>query len=46
VVSDKLTKDLSVLAEHITTRIDLEDELIFAMLGRGYTIPAAQSPAP
>lgn len=34
-----LTEDLSTLGEEIATRIELEDRLIFAMLGPDYTIP-------
>ncbi len=39
-----LAKDLSTLGEEVTTRIELEDQLILAMLGPDYEIPAA-SPA-
>ena len=35
-----LTEDLSTLGEEVTTRIELEDQLIIAMLGPDYTIPA------
>ncbi|MBT8445513.1 MAG: Rsd/AlgQ family anti-sigma factor [Gammaproteobacteria bacterium] len=35
------TEDLSRLGEEITTRIELEDQLIGAMLGEEYTIPPA-----
>ena len=36
----RLASDLSRLAERITTRIELEDRLILAMLGQGYAIPS------
>jgi regulator of sigma D len=36
-----LTEDLSTLGEEVTTRIELEDRLIIAMLGPDYAIPAA-----
>lgn len=40
-----LAQDLSQLAEHITTRIELEDQLIDAMLGSdGPNAPAARAP--
>ncbi len=35
-----LTEDLSTLGEEVTTRIELEDQLIIAMLGPDYPIPA------
>jgi regulator of sigma D len=35
-----LTEDLSTVGEEVTTRIELEDQLIIAMLGPDYTIPA------
>ncbi len=35
------TEDLSKLGEEITTRIELEDQLIGAMLGTEYSIPAS-----
>lgn len=38
-----LAVDLSRLGEAITTRIELEDRLIMAMLGTEYQIPAALS---
>jgi regulator of sigma D len=34
-----LAKDLSTLGEEVTTRIELEDQLILAMLGPDYAIP-------
>ena len=37
--------DLSVLAEEITTRIELEDRLILAMLGEQYDIPSPDARA-
>lgn len=43
-VQSGLMADLSVLAEEITTRIELEDKLIFAMLGEEYAIPRHDSP--
>ncbi len=39
VVREKLANDLSRLAEEVTTRIELEDELITAMLGPDFSIP-------
>lgn len=36
-----LARDLSMLGEEVTTRIELEDRLISAMLGREYAIPGA-----
>jgi regulator of sigma D len=36
----RLAGDLSKLAERITTRIELEDQLILAMLGQDYAIPS------
>lgn len=41
-IQSKLAQDLSQLGEQITTRIELEDRLIIAMLGSGYTIPEAR----
>jgi regulator of sigma D len=35
-----LAEDLSTLGEEVTTRIELEDQLIISMLGPDYTIPA------
>lgn len=35
-----LAKDLSTLGEEVTTRIELEDQLILALLGPEYAIPA------
>lgn len=43
-LSENLAADLSLLAEQVTTRIELEDRLILALLGPDYAIPAA-SPA-
>lgn len=40
-----LMSDLSVLAEEITTRIELEDRLILAMLGEQYDIPGPDARA-
>jgi len=45
IIKNKLTTDLSRLAEEVTTRIDLEDQLITAMLGRDYHIPDVQPQA-
>ena len=39
-LNDKFVQDLSTLGEEVTTRIELEDQLILAMLGPEYTIPA------
>lgn len=39
---DKLAADLSALAEQVTTRIELEDQLILAMLGSDYSIPPVE----
>jgi len=39
VIQTKLTADLSQLAEQLTTRIELEDSLILAMLGDNFAIP-------
>ncbi len=36
-----LARDLSALGEEVTTRIELEDRLISAMLGTDYAIPGA-----
>jgi len=41
-----LMGDLSVLAEEIATRIELEDQLILAMLGDDYPIPEAAASVP
>lgn len=38
-LDDHLAADLSQLAEQVTTRIELEDQLILAMLGDDYAIP-------
>ena len=45
VIQGQLTNDLSTLAEEITTRIELEDQLILAMLGEEYSIPESGSAA-
>lgn len=45
VIEGHLTNDLSALAEEITTRIELEDRLILAMLGDRYSIPQSDSAA-
>lgn len=37
-----LNTDLSALGEQVTTRIELEDQLILAMLGSDYTIPEVE----
>jgi regulator of sigma D len=42
-LSANLAQDLSTLAEQVTTRIELEDRLILAMLGPEYAIPAPRS---
>jgi regulator of sigma D len=44
-IQARLASDLSVLGEELTTRIELEDRLIMAMLGDEYPIPAAGSAA-
>ena len=41
-IREKLMKDLSQLAEELSTRIELEDRLIMAMLGTDYAIPEAR----
>ena len=38
-----LAEDLSTLGEEVTTRIELEDRLILAMLGPDYAIPSHSS---
>jgi regulator of sigma D len=38
-IKTKLASDLSLLAEEITSRIDLEDQLILSMLGHDFPIP-------
>lgn len=38
-VSSHLANDLSTLGEEVTTRIELEDKLILAMLGPDYALP-------
>ncbi|MCB1747791.1 MAG: Rsd/AlgQ family anti-sigma factor [Gammaproteobacteria bacterium] len=40
-----LANDLSRLGEELTTRIELEDQLILAMLGRDFSIPRTQTTA-
>lgn len=40
-VEESLEQDLSTLAEEVTTRIELEDRLILAMLGERFPIPDA-----
>lgn len=40
-VESSLESDLSTLAEEVTTRIELEDRLILAMLGTDFPIPEA-----
>lgn len=45
VIGAGLMSDLSVLAEEITTRIELEDRLILAMLGEQYDIPSPDARA-
>ena len=40
-LKSNLAKDLSKLGEEVTTRIELEDRLILAMLGSDYAIPMA-----
>ena len=40
-LSTGLARDLSTLGEEVTTRIELEDRLISAMLGSDYAIPGA-----
>lgn len=42
-VTTKLTDDLSLLAEELTSRIELEDRLILAMVGGDFPIPKAPS---
>ena len=39
--AQRLARDLSTLGEEVTTRIELEDRLIHAMLGTEYAIPQA-----
>lgn len=38
-ITAKLAPDLSLLAEELTTRIELEDRLILAMVGGDFNIP-------
>ena len=40
-ISTSLTTDLSKLAEAITNRVELEDQLILAMLGENFQSPDA-----
>jgi regulator of sigma D len=42
-IGDHLAADLSRLAEQVATRIELEDQLILAMLGDDYAIPEVRS---
>ncbi len=44
-VTNKLADDLSLLAEELTSRIELEDRLILAMVGGDFPIPKAPSAA-
>lgn len=44
-IRGKLASDLSRLGEEITTRIELEDKLILAMLGNDYAIPEVRPDA-
>ena len=44
-VTTKLADDLSLLAEELTSRIELEDRLILAMVGGDFPIPKAPSAA-
>jgi len=44
-VTSKLADDLSLLAEELTSRIELEDRLILAMVGGDFPIPKAPSAA-
>jgi len=44
-LQSKLTPDLSRLAESVTTRIELEDRLILAMLGPEFAIPQPNTSA-
>ncbi len=41
-IKAKLETDLSLLAEVLTSRIELEDQLIMAMLGHDFPIPQVQ----
>ncbi len=41
-LQNHLAEDLSTLGEEVTTRIELEDQLIIAMLGPDYSIPEAR----
>ncbi|MGE0482523.1 MAG: Rsd/AlgQ family anti-sigma factor [Gammaproteobacteria bacterium] len=43
-IKGHLASDLSRLGEELTTRIELEDQLILAMLGRSFDIPRAHPP--
>lgn len=42
-ITTKLESDLSLLAEEITSRIELEDQLIMSMLGHDFPIPQVPS---
>lgn len=44
-VTAKLADDLSLLGEELTSRIELEDRLILAMVGGDFPIPKAPSAA-
>jgi regulator of sigma D len=44
-IEAKLAPDLSRLAEEVSTRIELEDRLILALVGGDYAIPRAHSGA-
>lgn len=39
-IRDKLAADLSLLGEQVSTRLELEDRLILALLGNDYQLPA------
>lgn len=43
-LQERLAQDLSRLAEALSTRIELEDRLILAMLGQDYTLPTPPGP--
>jgi regulator of sigma D len=46
-IANRLAADLSLLAEELTSRIELEDRLILAMVGQDFPIPrAAATPLP
>ncbi len=44
-LAQRLARDLSTLGEEVTTRIELEDRLIQAMLGTDYAIPQVAATA-